>query len=351
MSDQPTFQPSMFSAEDSPVRMSQSQENALDSLVTVLASGTSSTESSLNASPVGWSSRTSLASCHHNGGRDMGAILGALGNDGYGFAYRVLDAQWFGVAQRRRRVFIVGHLGGNGGCEVLAVGQGSAGDPPPSRSERQVTPTLSGSGAKGYSNVDAAGFLAPATANTLTSRMAKGVNSDLNEGQTVVPFTQNTRDEVRVIGEAEGTHVAGALAAQEGTKQRTYLAIAYDSYNSQAHDEIVPTMGANTGTATGRAGVVGFMLGQSAGAGSLGDEYEMAPTLRAGQSGTQRAAISSATTLRRLTPVECARLQGFPDGWNDHLSDTARYKQYGNAVAVPVAEWLMGRIVVWPSKS
>ena len=46
-----------------------------------------------------------------NGGRDMGAVVGALGDLGYGVAYRVLDAQWFGVPQRRRRVFFVGHLG------------------------------------------------------------------------------------------------------------------------------------------------------------------------------------------------------------------------------------------------
>lgn len=241
-----------------------------------------------------------------NRGRDMGAILGTLGDNGYGFAWRVLDAQWFGVAQRRRRVFIVGHLGGDGASQILAVGQGSAGHPPPSRETRQVPPPPAGSNLAGYGNTNQANF--------------------------VIPFTQNTRDEVRIIGAAEGAHDAGALAAQEGTKQRTYLAfnwqtgqgqyqpnehttgtlhvgqtpaVAYDAYNSQAHEEIVPTLGQNTGTATGRAGVV-----------------------------------MPATTLRRLTPTECARLQGFPDNWNDHLSDTQRYRQYGNAVCVKVTEWI-----------
>lgn len=49
--------------------------------------------------------------------------------------------------------------------------------------------------------------------------------------------------------------------------------------------------------------------------------------------------------IRRLTPTECERLQGFPDGWTDGQADTQRYKQLGNAVAVPVVEWIMKRIM------
>jgi len=51
-------------------------------------------------------------------------------------------------------------------------------------------------------------------------------------------------------------------------------------------------------------------------------------------------------TVRRLTPVECERLQGFPDNWTEGQSDSARYKQMGNAVAVPVVEWVIGNITV-----
>ena len=50
-------------------------------------------------------------------------------------------------------------------------------------------------------------------------------------------------------------------------------------------------------------------------------------------------------TVRRLTPVDCERLQGFPDDWTAGQSDSARYKQMGNAVAVPVVEWLIQNIV------
>lgn len=54
---------------------------------------------------------------------------------------------------------------------------------------------------------------------------------------------------------------------------------------------------------------------------------------------------SPKTNVRRLTPLECERLQGFPDGWTEGQSDSARYKQMGNAVAVPVVDWIIGRLV------
>jgi DNA (cytosine-5)-methyltransferase 1 len=67
---------------------------------------------------------------------------------------------------------------------------------------------------------------------------------------------------------------------------------------------------------------------------------DMSPTLKA----SQQPPSVTGTLVRRLTPVECERLQGFPDGWTEGQSDTQRYKQMGNAVAVPVVEWLIGNI-------
>lgn len=81
-----------------------------------------------------------------NDGRDFGAILGGMVELGYGLAYRVLDAQFFGVAQRRRRVFVVGHLGDwRRAAAVLFERQGLSGDPAPRRQARQgVARTLAG---------------------------------------------------------------------------------------------------------------------------------------------------------------------------------------------------------------
>jgi len=77
-----------------------------------------------------------------NGGKDFGVFLGALGELGYGFAYRVLDAQYFGVAQRRRRVFVVAHLGkGNLAAKVLFESESVRRNPAPSREARQGVAT------------------------------------------------------------------------------------------------------------------------------------------------------------------------------------------------------------------
>ena len=66
-------------------------------------------------------------------------------------------------------------------------------------------------------------------------------------------------------------------------------------------------------------------------------------TLRAGTK--QSTGVIMESNVRRLTPVECERLQGFPDDWTAGQSDSSRYKQMGNAVAVPVVEWLIQNIV------
>ena len=59
----------------------------------------------------------------------------------------------------------------------------------------------------------------------------------------------------------------------------------------------------------------------------------------------QAPAVATESTVRRLTPVECERLQGFPDDWTADQADSNRYKQMGNAVAVPVVQWIIDRMV------
>ena len=73
----------------------------------------------------------------------------------------------------------------------------------------------------------------------------------------------------------------------------------------------------------------------------IGDENAPAYTLDRQQS----PAVATSSVVRRLTPTECERLQGFPDGWTEGQVDSHRYKQMGNAVAVPVVEWIVNRFV------
>ena len=72
-------------------------------------------------------------------------------------------------------------------------------------------------------------------------------------------------------------------------------------------------------------------------------ESEVKNALRANASKSSHAIVEN-SVVRRLTPVECERLQGFPDGWTEGQADSHRYKQMGNAVAVPVVEWIINRL-------
>jgi len=118
---------------------------------------------------------------------------------------------------------------------------------------------------------------------------------------------------------------------------------------------VAPTLNIMDNTGDSRATVIIFDTG-SHGDGVRVTE-ETTPTLQArmGTGGNNTPMVSYPATVRRLTPTECERLQGFPDGWTTHRvdekkglveqADSARYKQMGNAVAVPVVEWIMARLV------
>ena len=74
-------------------------------------------------------------------------------------------------------------------------------------------------------------------------------------------------------------------------------------------------------------------------------ESEVKNALRANASKSSHAVVEKEQTVRRLTPKECERLQGFPDDWTQGQADSNRYKQMGNAVAVPVVQWIVNNVV------
>lgn len=144
-------------------------------------------------------------------------LLSEMDKLGYGLAWRVLDAQFFGVAQRRRRLFLVGHLGAESPAEVLFEPDCLPGNPQSSREKRkeltrQAVRSASCSGFKYNQGAGAGGVGAePEQSPTCTADWH-------NPG--VLAFAQNTRDEVRIQG--DGT-ISGALSAQPGMKQTTYV--------------------------------------------------------------------------------------------------------------------------------
>ncbi len=105
-------------------------------------------------------------------------------------------------------------------------------------------------------------------------------------------------------------------------------------------DEKVNTLQARMGTGGNNMPLVAFDTQFGSNATTFED---LSPTLKASQQSPSVQGVPG-MAVRRLTPVECERLQGFPDNWTEGQSDSARYKQMGNAVAVPVVEWIIGNI-------
>ena len=155
-------------------------------------------------------------------------LLSEMDKLGYGLAWRILDAQFFGVAQRRRRLFLVGHLGACPPVEVLFEPEGMRRDYQPSREKRQELASAAGRGPSCAGFKYSAGSGASSVgyeeenSNTLTADW---------HAPAVIGFAQNTRDEVRIQG--DGT-LSGALSAQPGMKQTTYVCMTDTQTNTSA---------------------------------------------------------------------------------------------------------------------
>lgn len=246
-----------------------------------------------------------------NGGRDFGAILGGMVELGYGFAYRVLDAQHFGVPQRRRRVFVVGYLGDwRRAAAVLFERHSLSGDTPPRREKGQaVAGTFKACASSGgWSNsVDhaAAGYMVPSTGDILHCLNAGGMGRQDYETETLI---------------AHSLRGEGFDASEDGTGRGTPLVPVAFAENIRAEVRI--------------------------------SEQTDALTKGGGKPGQGYAAAMVGSQVRRLTPRECERLQGFPDDYTavpyrgKPAADGPRYKALGNSMAVPVMRWIGDRIAM-----
>ena len=254
-----------------------------------------------------------------NGGRDFGSFLGALVECGYGFAYRVLDAQNFGVPQRRRRVFVVGCLGDwESAAKVLFESDCLSGNNPKSRVKREATTTYSERGVA-YGGSDGE------CADTVTSKWAKG---------------------------------SGGPSGNE-----CGLFVAHKVYETHPADSRVKEMGDVCQTVTSRWGTGGgnvplvqaYSIREDAKANNFSaTPLTVTPALQAMQPSVQshhaQTFIAGNMAVRRLTPRECERLQGFKDDytvipWKKGESpDGHRYKALGNSMAVPVMKWIGEKI-------
>ena len=376
-----------------------------------------------------------------NGGKDFGTFLGGLGELGYGFAYRVLDAQYFGVAQRRRRVFVVGYLGDwRPAAAVLFERHSLSGNIAPRRKKREevagtitarfgisrnnheecVTPATKGFYESGFAQyqqanvggtIKASGGVLGGGSETFLTQPAYGIPGNWigrkpeNGGNATEPMHDiapclTKTDQHGVVQPIPFKETADCLTAAYGTKwngnasadngslfvnQPVYEMHGQDSRVRELGD-VCTTVSATYGTGGGNVPVtlqptivhgtqdpcvseIAFAQGRNNGGEnvlieaipidsmnhvgrndkhSFGDFQPGAPsyTLTKGHS----HAVATHMAVRRLTPVECERLQGFSDNYTNiqpkgkPTPDGPRYKALGNSMAVPVMRWIGERI-------
>ncbi len=197
-------------------------------------------------------------------------------------AWRVLNAQYWGVPQRRKRIFLVADFRGHLAGEILFLEQGLRGDSQESRKEREEV------------------------AQCITAGTGRRYDP---ETETLIPvlFEPRSQDGVPRI---HSNGICPTLNTMQGGQRQPCVA-AVDVRNLYETPELSRTLQAkNTG---------GYSL-----------NYQN--PVRVGYA------------VRRLTPTECERLMGFPDDWTAGGSDTVRYKALGNSIAIPPLEWIMQRL-------
>jgi DNA (cytosine-5)-methyltransferase 1 len=323
-----------------------------------------------------------------DGGQPFASILGGLAECGYGLAYRVLDAQFVrvdgyarAVPQRRRRVFVVGYLGDwRRAAAVLFERESLSGHPAPRREAGQGTaPTLAartrGGGGLGTDfDLDGGQTAVPlndlgGASHALTARHSATGRYDPN-GETWIGFSskdhggdamENLSPTLRAMGH-DGSHAnaggqiavahtlkgGGFDASEDGTGRGVPIVpIAFDTTQiTSADNRCNPQPGdpCHPIPAHGHAPAVAFNARQD-------------PDVFNGHTGPldtdgSTQAVQQGWRVRRLMPVECERLQGFPDGYTattyrgKPAADGPRYKALGNSMAVNVMRWIGQRIAI-----
>lgn len=304
---------------------------------------------------------------------DFSTFVTALEELGYGVAWRVLDAQYFGVPQRRRRIFVVGCLGDwRSAAAVLFDSACVRRNPSPlaEAGARVAALTANGVGTCGADDNQArAGHIVMAHGQG-NAEVVEGVSPTLNRNHES-PIIFDSRQSVSQGGTPSG--IAQTLNTDAGRQ-----AVMVDFRNNKMGD-VAQTIAAGSHSYSLNTIPGIFMPGQGAAAGSIAFSEKVSPTLKASASGTnmvpavlcptltanndpsrspqsqeitaQVAAVSgSGAGLRRITPREAERLQGFPDDYTlvpfkkGVSADAHRYKAIGNSMAVPVMQWIGERI-------
>lgn len=272
---------------------------------------------------------------------------GAIDGDGWSVAWRTHDAQYWGVPQRRRRISVVADFGGQSAGEILFERKGLPGDIAESGASGEAPAEAAEAGAS-YA-VRIRGGCDGGGKGALVQTEKSGTLGTGNDQTIFCMATQQGGAELRTDDRAP------TLTAAAGMSGNNQPVVALDM--SHACDvirdcgEVSQTLQVRMGTGGNQVPLTYQMQG-------FGDyragEVASSCKQRDFKDGTDLAITNMA--VRRLTPVECERLQGFPDGWTDigewvdeegrthKQADSPRYKALGNSIALPFWHWMFCRM-------
>ncbi len=325
------------------------------------------------------------------GGRDFAAVLqsftkakipmpysgrwanaGMVRGGGVDLAWCVYDAQYFGTAQRRRRLFLVCDFAGRSAGEILFVPKSLRGYFEAGGTPRQGLAAFAESGpdtAGGEIVVlnDQGGASLTVERSGISPTLRSQTHGNLPvvaAGFDLQQITSKTnRSTLRPVQptlcETGQPHVLTMATGQANAEVLADIAPTLNCNHEQpllVHPQIAGTLFASGAGLSRPAGMgsetdfcitsAGFRYKAGSAAGSLGYQEETAPTLLAAQQSGVLHHHYAGLIVRRLTPLECERLQGFPDFWTEQgggrsISDTSRYQMLGNSIAVPCVAYIM----------
>ena len=279
----------------------------------------------------------------HNKGKTFETILGILSDLGYIVEWELLNSKNYGVPQSRERMYIVGHLRGQSRPKVFSFREGNGVSETSRKKERerssQVSSTITSNYKRGTHAMGEQYILEP-----------KELTKNLGQGQRVYS-TNGASVSIKAGGGGQGGKT-GLYKIPQATKQGYEWADLGDSVNLQ-----------NLKSKT-RRGRVGKQIAQTLDTGNQQYTIVQATITPSRKNKSQNGrrfkdneepmftltqndvhgVMHNKTQIRRLTPIECERLQGFPDNWTKGLSDTQRYKCMGNAVTTNVVEWVVTQL-------
>lgn len=266
------------------------------------------------------------------------ANAGMVRTERIDIAWRTLDAQYWGVPQRRKRIFLVADFGGQCAGEILFEQESLSGDFETGREARQevAATTRDGVEAAGGNSIIEPQLYDMTHAEEVVRPVEKGLaptlNARMGTGGNQVPI---------VMREVSRTLRAEAGAPKHEADWESLIIESQIAYPDPAHSLLAK---ANMSFRDDVDTVATLDCR------NLCENEELSGTIQAKENGgyslNYQNPIRVGYAVRRLTPLECERLMGFPDGWTDipGASDTARYKALGNSVTIPCVDFVMSRI-------